>query len=64
MSDNFSVPIVEAMKKYSSDGAIAFHTPVHKQGLGTHEVLKDFITAEGLRCEVSLMEELDDLHDP
>ena len=64
MSDNFSVPIVEAMKKYSSDGAIAFHTPGHKQGLGTHEVLKDFITAEGLRCEVSLMEELDDLHDP
>ena len=57
-------PIVEAMKKYSSDGALAFHTPGHKQGLGAHELLKNLITAEGLRREVSLMEELDDLHSP
>lgn len=57
-------PLVEAMKKYSADGALAFHTPGHKQGLGAHELLKNLITAEGLRQEVSLMEELDDLHSP
>ncbi|MBQ9442087.1 MAG: aminotransferase class I/II-fold pyridoxal phosphate-dependent enzyme [Selenomonadaceae bacterium] len=52
------------MKNYSADGALAFHTPGHKQGLGAHELLKNLITAEGLRQEVSLMEELDDLHSP
>ena len=57
-------PLVEAMKNYSADGALAFHTPGHKQGLGAHELLKNLITAEGLRQEVSLMEELDDLHSP
>ena len=57
-------PIAEAMRRYSEDGALAFHTPGHKQGLGAHSLLKELITAEGLRREVSLMEELDDLHDP
>ncbi len=57
-------PIAEAMKNYSQDGALAFHTPGHKQGLGAHFLLQELITAEGLRREVSLMEELDDLHDP
>ena len=57
-------PIAEAMQKYSADGALAFHTPGHKQGLGAHELLKNLITNEGLRQEVSLMEELDDLHSP
>ncbi len=52
------------MKNYSADGAIAFHTPGHKQGLGAHQLLKNLIAAEGLRQEVSLMEELDDLHSP
>ncbi|MBR2178830.1 MAG: aminotransferase class I/II-fold pyridoxal phosphate-dependent enzyme [Selenomonadaceae bacterium] len=52
------------MRRYSKDGALAFHTPGHKQGLGGHPLLKELITSEGLRREVSLMEELDDLHDP
>jgi len=61
---NFSAPIVEAMKKYSFDGVLAFHTPGHKQGRGAHEFLHELLTVEGLRREVSLMEELDDLHEP
>ena len=64
MEKNFSAPIVEAMKKYSSDGVLAFHTPGHKQGRGAHEFLRELLTLEGLRQEVSLMEELDDLHEP
>lgn len=64
MEKNFTAPIADAMQKYSADGALAFHTPGHKQGLGAHELLKNLITAEGLRQEVSLMEELDDLHSP
>lgn len=57
-------PIPEAMRAYAGDGALAFHTPGHKQGLGAHPLLRRLITAEGLREEVSLMEELDDLHEP
>ena len=64
MIKKISAPIVEAMKKYSSDGVLAFHTPGHKQGRGAHEFLRELLTAEGLRQEVSLMEELDDLHAP
>ncbi|MBD3878400.1 MAG: aminotransferase class I/II-fold pyridoxal phosphate-dependent enzyme [Quinella sp. 1Q5] len=52
------------MKRYSADGVIPFHTPGHKQGRGAHELLRELLTAEGLRQEVSLMEELDDLHAP
>ena len=62
--EKFSAPIISAMTAYSSDGALAFHTPGHKQGLGAHSLLKNLITPEGLRQEVSLMEELDDLHSP
>ena len=57
-------PIPEAMRAYAGDGALAFHTPGHKQGLGAHPLLRALITPEGLREEVSLMEELDDLHEP
>ena len=63
MAKNFP-PIVTAMKKYSADGVLPFHTPGHKQGRGAHELLRELLTAEGLRQEVSLMEELDDLHEP
>ena len=57
-------PIAEAMQAYARAGALAFHTPGHKQGLGAHELLRRLITPEGLREEVSLMEELDDLGSP
>lgn len=62
--DKTRAPIAEAMKTYARDGALAFHTPGHKQGLGAHPLLRRLITEEGLREEVSLMEELDDLHEP
>ncbi|MBQ3443055.1 MAG: aminotransferase class I/II-fold pyridoxal phosphate-dependent enzyme [Selenomonadaceae bacterium] len=52
------------MKRYSADEVLPFHTPGHKQGRGAHELLHELLTAEGLRQEVSLMEELDDLHAP
>ena len=57
-------PVAEAMRAYAADGALAFHTPGHKQGRGAHHLLQELIAAEGLREEVSLMEELDDLHEP
>lgn len=64
MRKKLSAPIAEAMAAYAADGAMAFHTPGHKQGKGAHELFRRLVTEEGLRQEVSLMEELDDLHDP
>lgn len=62
--NQYEAPISRAMKEYAGDGALAFHTPGHKQGLGAHRLLRELLTEEGLRQEVSLMEELDDLHEP
>ena len=59
-----AMPLFEAMKRYSKDGALAFHTPGHKQGKGAAPALRSLLTDEGLRMEVSLMAELDDLHEP
>ncbi len=59
-----SCPIVDAMKKYSADKVLPFHTPGHKHGRGAHEFLRELLTPEGFRQEVSLMDELDDLHAP
>ena len=63
MHNNFC-PIVDAMKKYSADKVLPFHTPGHKHGRGAHEFLRELLTDEGFRQEVSLMDELDDLHAP
>lgn len=52
------------MCAYREEGTLAFHTPGHKQGLGAHALLRELVTEAGLREEVSLMEELDDLHEP
>ena len=41
---------------------MAFHTPGHKQGKGAANELHEMITDTGLKMEVSLMEELDDIH--
>ena len=48
-------PVAEAMKAYAGDGALAFHTPGHKQGLGAHPLLQELITPQGLKEEVSLL---------
>ena len=64
MNDADRAPLAAAMKAYAASGALAFHTPGHKQGLGAHSLLRTFVTEEGLRAEVSLADELDDLHRP
>lgn len=57
-----NTPLYTAMKKYIDDKAMAFHTPGHKQGKGADRRLQEMITDIGLKMEVSLMEELDDIH--
>ena len=57
-------PLLAAMLKYVTDGAMPFHTPGHKQGKGMHPVLKDLLGQQTLALDLALMEELDDLHEP
>ena len=64
MNERERAPLAAAMKAYAASGALAFHTPGHKQGLGAHPLLRELVTEEGLREEVSLADELDDLHRP
>lgn len=64
MEKILTAPLATAMQNYSDADVLPFHTPGHKQGSGAHLLLKNLITPEGLRQEVSLMEELDDLHSP
>lgn len=59
-----NVPIIEALYKYVADGAVAFHTPGHKQGKSVPEKIKDMVTPLGFKMDVSLMAELDDLFEP
>lgn len=57
-------PLADAMCAYKNANMLAFHTPGHKQGAGAHALLQKLITNDGLLEEVSLMQTLDDLHEP
>ena len=57
-------PIAGALLDYANLGIAPFHTPGHKGGRGAHPLLRNFLTETGLRADVSLSAELDDLHAP
>ena len=63
-SKDNSTPIYAAVKKYIAEDILPLHTPGHKQGRGMHAGLAEFLTPAGRRADVSLMDELDDLHAP
>ena len=52
------------MKAYREDHVYPLHTPGHKGGRGADEDLKDLLGENALLSDVSLMEELDDIHHP
>ena len=59
-----NAPLAEALLRYAGLGVLPWHTPGHKGGRGAHPLLHRFFTEEGLRADVSLSSELDDLHAP
>ena len=59
-----NAPLAEALLRYAGFGVLSCHTPGHKGGRGAHPLLHRFFTEEGLRADVSLSSELDDLHAP
>ena len=57
-------PLVEAMLQYRKQQVYPLHTPGHKGGRGMAEPLKSQLGLPALQLDVSLMAELDDLHQP
>ena len=63
MKNKISMPLIEAMLQYKSEDVYPLHTPGHKGGLGMQRLLRQELGA-GVQMDVSLMSELDDIHEP
>lgn len=57
-------PLVEAMQRYLEEDVYPLHTPGHKGGRGMQEPLRSLLGEKALALDVSLMHELDDIHEP
>ena len=57
-------PLLDAMEEYRQAHVYPLHTPGHKGGRGADEAARHLIGAVGLQSDVSLMDELDDIHHP
>ena len=57
------MPLIEAMLKYKEENIYPFHTPGHKGGRGMESKLRNEL-GESVKVDVSLMSELDDIHEP
>lgn len=55
--------LLEAMERYRQEGVYPFHTPGHKGGRGVSPGLARLL-GPALALDVSLMQELDDIHSP
>lgn len=61
--NSVSMPLVEAMLKYKQEDVYPFHTPGHKGGRGMERLLRQEL-GSSVAMDVSLMSELDDIHEP
>lgn len=57
------MPLVTAMLKYKEENIYPLHTPGHKGGRGMEALLREQLGAS-VAMDVSLMSELDDIHEP
>lgn len=57
------MPLLEAMLQYKEENIYPFHTPGHKGGRGMERLLRQELGAS-VPMDVSLMSELDDIHEP
>lgn len=57
-------PLFEAVVKYSRSGKASFHTPGHKHGRGIYAPLRRFLGRRVFAVDLTLLEEVDSLHEP
>ena len=58
-----AMPLVEAMLRYKAEDVYPLHTPGHKGGRGMQRLLRQELGVS-VQMDVSLMSELDDIHEP
>ncbi|WP_304237735.1 aminotransferase class I/II-fold pyridoxal phosphate-dependent enzyme [Phascolarctobacterium succinatutens] len=63
MKDKISMPLIEAMLQYKNEDVYPLHTPGHKGGRGMQRLLRQELGGS-VQMDVSLMSELDDIHEP
>ncbi len=57
-------PLFEAVLNYAKEKKISFHTPGHKHGNSIPPVFKNFVGEKIFDMDLTLLEEVDSLHDP
>ena len=57
-------PYFDALRDYVDSGTVPFHTPGHKQGVGMHPRLREFIGDGVLSIDLTQIRGLDDLNQP
>lgn len=61
--DDAGMPLLNAMLRYKYENVYPLHTPGHKGGRGMERLLRQELGG-GAAMDVSLMSELDDIHEP
>lgn len=62
--DQRCTPYFDVLQDYVTSGTIPFHTPGHKQGMGMHKRLRDFVGDNVLAIDLTQVGDLDDLNAP
>ncbi len=57
-------PLYDAIVRYANENKISFHTPGHKHGKGISKSFRQFVGEKVFRLDLSVMSEVDSLHEP
>lgn len=57
-------PLYDAVVGYANENKISFHTPGHKHGKGIAKNFRQFVGEKVFRLDLSVMSEVDSLHEP
>jgi arginine decarboxylase len=57
-------PLFDAIVRYANENKISFHTPGHKHGKGIPKIFRQFVGDKVFRLDLSVMSEVDSLHEP
>lgn len=63
-ADQRRAPLFEAIVDYVRSGKVSFHTPGHKHGRGVYAPLRRFLGRRVFAADLTLLEEVDSLHEP
>ena len=57
-------PLYDAVVSYANENKISYHTPGHKHGKGIAKNFRQFVGEKVFRLDLSVMSEVDSLHEP